>query len=183
MTTETVSSTIRDVLDKRAGFIQKITTYQDGIKTAEDGLAQIEIFLTAWRGIADQGEIDAVEREIGSLPSVRSQQPPSARNPRQTINNPKKEFVAEICARIIREAGKPLGRIDLYEALKERSINVRGWNPKAILINMLAEMPTIIVHLGRNKYWAADTPYPELGYHPDQSDGPQEPPTPDRPSY
>ncbi len=80
--------------------------------------------------------------------------------------NPKKEDVAAKARELILEHGEPMGRTELFEALSEAGVVIRGSNPEMVLSTMLWRMSSQIVRLQPHGYWPADVPNAEVGFDP-----------------
>lgn len=150
---------IKNALARRDRLAKEIEQHEQAIKAAKADLDRVARFIEAWFEFASEEDI----RGLGPVSDV----PVMSAMPKKHAN-PKKENVAEISAEIIREAGRPMSRTELFNALAEKGVRIRGKDPKMVLSTMLWRMRDKIVRLQPQGYWVADTPYPQAGYDPNE---------------
>jgi hypothetical protein len=80
--------------------------------------------------------------------------------------NPDRDFVVEMCLALIRDAGKPLSRRELFEALAARGITISGKDPEMVLSTMLWRSQGKIVRLQGFGYWPREKDFPDGAYFP-----------------
>jgi len=138
------------------------------LKAEQERIAK---FIEEWHEFAGVGGDTGLRKwpEIapaGPLPEAFVAAALSEERKKRTTGNPKKEDVVEASREIIRERGEPVSRADLFRALKERGIELRGADPEMVLSTMLWRMRDQIVRLNGGGYWLADRPWELAGYDP-----------------
>ncbi|MET3722334.1 hypothetical protein [Sphingomonas trueperi] len=124
-------------------------------------LAVTDQFLAVWRRTNNvQGPPERADTTI--LPICRDV-PIPPRKPR----NPPRDYVVTEALKIIQERGKPVPRGELYEALRERGVEVFGKDPVMVLSTMLWRSVDRIVRLKDHGYWPKDEAYEPASYYPD----------------
>lgn len=148
---------IRNAAALKDGLESEIRALEQKIREKKDELERTKAFISAWHAFADESSKKRVS-DLFPVHDTSGQQ--------QKPQNPKKEFVAARVAEIIREAGVPKSRAELFKALKAQGIVLQGKNPEMVLSTMLWRSSDTIVRLPSHGYWLADVPYDPAGYDP-----------------
>jgi hypothetical protein len=75
--------------------------------------------------------------EIAGIPVPPSEKRENAKRTLPRTSNPPKEEVAEAAVAILQEAGRPMKRVELLDALTNRGIILNGKKPDTVLSTML----------------------------------------------
>lgn len=147
---------------------------QEAIAVAKADLEKVNGFITLWHEFAD----GTAGTPADSEPAARSNviQPANApdlaevasepRRGKRPRGNPKKEVVAGIAREIIQAKNAPMPRSELFAALRDRGIEIKGSDPEMVFSTMLWRMPTAIVRLPEFGYWLPERVYGPAGYVP-----------------
>jgi len=141
----------REALQARLSKIDADIQELEGARErAQRDLRVAEAFITIWYEMAGIQPPEQLERKESSAPA---DQPPRPKNPDRL-------FVAQQCVTYIREAGRPLGRRELFERLVADGIHIRGKDAEMVLSTMLWRSREVIVRLKEGGYWPAHDPLP-----------------------
>lgn len=151
---------IKNAIEQRERLEKEISVLERDLVRKKSELEQTKSFIQAWHAFADKDSqtqfLDLIDVPVTSKTHKKPQ-------------NPKKEFVAARAAEIIAAAGRPMPRAELFKALEQKGIVLKGANPEMVLSTMLWRCPDVIVRLPPHGYWLADTPYPRAGYDPQKA--------------
>lgn len=103
---------------------------------------------------------------VASAPVPEPEAGYTANEKRQRPKNPSRESVASESLRLIREAGHPLPRTELFNALRDSGTVIEGKDPEMVLSTMLWRSENEIARIKGHGYWPADEPYAPAGYVP-----------------
>jgi hypothetical protein len=165
---ENAERRFRDVEKEMAELARRM----DALKGERE---HIRKFIDSWYEFADLGgntglrkgpEVAPMGELVDSAQATERGEPLRAR---RTTGNPKKEDVVEAARTIIAVNGEPMGRSDLFKALREQGIILQGADPEMVLSTMLWRMRNRVVRLPGGGYWLADKPSPDGKYTPGQS--------------
>ena len=81
-------------------------------------------------------------------------------------SNPPREKVAEAALKAIREAGRPLQRTELFEAVAKQGLVITGKDPEVVFSTMMWREQWRIAKLPKLGYWDVHMPYEPEGYDP-----------------
>lgn len=171
MTDIAVENAQRRIADAAARIHEiesKINALQSERASLQNECERARAFISAWAEFAGVDAEKAPEAQI--LPQAIPGLEPVEKPPRPQMKrpkNPKKEDVAAKARELILEHGKPMGRTELFKALSDAGVVIRGSNPEMVLSTMLWRMSSQIVRLQPHGYWLADVPNAEVGFDPD----------------
>ena len=133
-------------------------------------LGKVSAFISQWHEYAgtEDDTIDLIRPSVaeGNVDSADSKTPSVVALTEKAVLNPKKEAVADAALELIREAGTPIRRVELYDALVKRGIVVNGIEPLVTFSTMLWRMKSRVAHLKGFGYWDANLPYAPAAYGP-----------------
>lgn len=81
-------------------------------------------------------------------------------------SNPPREKVADAALKAITEAGRPMQRAELFEAVTKQGLVIEGKDPQVVFSTMLWREQGRIAKLPKLGYWDAHKPYEPAGYDP-----------------
>lgn len=84
--------------------------------------------------------------------------------------NPPRERVVEGALALIKDAGRPLSRAELFDGLKSMGLEVFGKDPQMVLSTMLWRSQDQVVRIKDHGYWPKGAAYKAGGYHPALND-------------
>jgi hypothetical protein len=146
-------SALENAMARRDILASEISSREAEIKEKRSEIERLNKWIKTWHDLSGIPAPDPVANV-----------PDTAFAPWQ--RNPKKEQVARMAVRILKETGKPMPRHELYEALKARGVTLLGSDPEMVLSTMLWRMRKVITRLPKLGYWPIEEPYPEGSYHP-----------------
>lgn len=129
------------------------------LKEIQSEMRDVASFMQQWQQFA----YGPHSTQLSSVPVTDTKSQVAAKNP-------KKEFVAERARDVIREAGKPLPRSELFKELQRRGITIYGKDPEMVLSTMLWRMKDRVKRIDPYGYWLTEVPFPPAGYDPRQSE-------------
>lgn len=113
------------------------------------------------------GYIDALMELAAKKPLIVAEPPEKKpKAPDLRSDNPPRQQVADAALSLIRAAGKPLGRQELYDELTAKGLVIHGKDPVMVFSTMLWRERSRIARLRGFGYWPADKPYPPAQYFP-----------------
>lgn len=143
----------KKAIDLRAAIASlknKIADDQARLSRLSNEAAAVDDWIRTWHQLAGTPYIPAgMERSEITLPVGKPKRP----------KNPDREIVVEKALQIIRERGEPMSRRDLFEALKEQGIELRGKDPEMVLSTMLWRSQDRIERLIPFGYWPTGVEY------------------------
>lgn len=148
---------IKNATEQKERLEKEISALERDLAKKKGALAQTKGFIQAWHAFVEK-DFQTQFLDLGDVP-VTSQT-------RKKPQNPKKEFVAARAAEIIASTGRPMPRAELFKALEQQDIVLKGSNPEMVLSTMLWRCPDVVVRLPPHGYWLADRPYDPAGYDP-----------------
>lgn len=113
-----------------------------------------------------KGFIDDYRAFSVGIPELPLIVTPASKRPGRKPVNPDRSIVGDQVEAILREAGGPLSREQLFAHLDARGMTIIGKDPQMVLSTMLWRMPERFVRLPGHGYWVADEPWPPAGYVP-----------------
>ncbi|MDX3900355.1 MAG: hypothetical protein QHC40_07590 [Sphingobium sp.] len=131
---------------------------QSLISRFEGEIAELDHWINMWHRITGTSMQPTAAEHIEIIPEKNKPARP---------RNPDRQFVVEQVLEIIQDAGKPLSRRDLFDALATRGIEIRGKDPEMVLSTMLWRTQERIVRIPPHGYWPKEVPFIEGGYDPD----------------
>jgi len=141
--------------------LERIRQLEHELAQAKTDLAQAEAFVSGWSRF---NSVNLVDRQNESRTSVDD----SAADigPTRRPKNSKKEEIAKAVRQLVEQAGTPLGRRELLEALMQQGYKIQGGNPDMILSTMLwrAGQAAGVVRLKSGGYWLIEKPWESAGY-------------------
>ena len=163
---------LRNAQARRAEVVAKLEAAQQQVQIFGTALADIDRFIRDWHRFAGTNlKLSDPEPVLkGTLDRIIDQHEATEVRRTRVTGNPRKEEVAEAARAIITERGEPVSRPDLYKALLERGVVVRGTDPEKTLSTMLWRTEGQIVRVRGGGYWLADVPYEAAGYDPKTDD-------------
>jgi len=110
-------------------------------------------FIEGWAHFAGEEGADA------------SDVPPETRmaesyTPHMYAPNPTKELVAAKAAEVLKAAGRPMSRSQLYEALKDQGVVINAKDVLNTMGTMLFRMKDVVINIPGVGYWPAGVPLP-----------------------
>lgn len=134
---------------------REMQSTQEAIKRAEAQYNQV-------RGrIAVLKEIAAAEREGKAYKTRTTEHKPRT-------SNPSRGQVADLALAMIRDAGHPLSRTELYDGLTANGLKLEGKDPLMVFSTMLWRERDRVTRIRGHGYWPADQPYPPARYFPEE---------------
>jgi hypothetical protein len=151
----------QNAVKRRDELAAKINQLNQELDTARKELQRVDGFIQAWR------EFAGMDEDTSDLLTYSAKQKnPAAGESVSRPDNPPRELVGDKAEEIIVERNKPVSRSDLFNALKERGIEIKGKEPEMVLSTMLWRMPDRFVRLRGYGYWLKGRPYPPAAYAP-----------------
>ena len=143
---------LQNAMAERETLAKQVNEKQQQLEGLRRELARVDAFIADWHRFAgtepeDTGDI--IQTGFG----------PAKRRPA----NSKKEEVASAAVELLKEAGKPLSRSELYKALTtDKGMRIEGTEPEMVLSTMLWRMgeKVGIERLKTGGYWFKDEPVP-----------------------
>jgi hypothetical protein len=132
--------------DRTNEIVQEINGLMEAHSKTRDELMEVEAFIRMYHQMAGTKAPDVEEQKVVEAVGVTKRVRPA---------NPPREDVAKACVKYIREAGRPLGRHELFETLASNGIEIRGKDPEMVLSTMLWRSKNIIRRLPEGGYWPA----------------------------
>ncbi|MBV9930025.1 MAG: hypothetical protein JO013_03670 [Alphaproteobacteria bacterium] len=139
---------------------EEIEDLRQSVEDAREHLEKTRNFILTWYEMAGIQPPQSAER----VESTATQAP--TRRPK----NPDREFVVDKSLELIREAGKPMPRKELFDALAGRGVIIRGKDPEMVLSTMLWRSQDRIVRLPGHGYWPKDAEFADAVYYPELDD-------------
>lgn len=152
---------LANAMAKRDALAAEINKHLQEVEDMKRSLAAVDRFIEQWYEYAGtEPSVDSGAAEAGSTPTLRRG---------RVTGNPSRDVVADTARAAILDAGSPLSRSDLYKALEERGVVVKGADPLKTLSTMLWRSAEKIARVKGGGYWPADIPNPSVDYDPSAS--------------
>lgn len=124
---------------------RRIALHQE-ISLLDTEIGEIDSFIKAWHTFAG----DSTHDELPPDSETKVEQNESYTQ--KTRGNSSKEEVAEAAESLIREAGRPLERRELFDALIQHGLKIDGKDPLAVLSTMMWRMKDRIAKFPDGRY-------------------------------
>lgn len=144
-----------EVEERLQRLSRELRTLQDAIKRAEAEYNQV------------CGRI-AVLKEIAASESASNEHKARTARHKAPTTNPSRGEVADHALALIRDAGHPLPRTELYERLTSNGLKLEGKDPLMVFSTMLWRERSRVARIRGHGYWPADQPYPPADYFPEE---------------
>lgn len=142
---------------------ERLQRLKDDLRVTQEAITRAETALSFLEGYtAALAKIKAPDTAAGEDKGGTD----APDSPRRRVRNPSREEVVDASLAAINEAGVPMSRQQLFQAVTERGIDIQGKNPLMVFSTMLWRTQERIVRLRPYGYWPADKPYPPADYFP-----------------
>jgi hypothetical protein len=131
----------RNAVAQRNAAQAEIANLKMDLAEAQKRFETAERFIQSWHEFAGV-----------NAPPPTTRVPPSARR-KEKPRNPSKEEVAQMAVRVLLSKGRPLSRIELFEALKDEGLVLHGQDPIVVLSTMLWRTKHIVSFVKGTGYW------------------------------
>ena len=160
---------LENAMRKRDQIAAEINRLAQRTEECRRHLAAVDKFISDWHQFAEIPRLSA---------SVESGEKDTAkvgyRRTRRTVKNPPRAEVVAKAREIIWNAGAPMARSALYQALAENGVRITGKDPEMVLSTMLWREPEEIMRLPKFGYWLTEMSCSQAGYEPGKKPEPDQ---------
>jgi len=147
---ETARARLKNAIDEIAKLEADAETIRNRQAQIRAEIDKLNSFIAIWYEMAGQQPPESAELRVNSVDT-------DARRSRP--RNPDRTYVANMAVSIIRDAGRPLSRRELFDQLSQQGISIQGKDPEMVLSTMLWREKNIIQRIPSEGYWpAGETP-------------------------
>jgi hypothetical protein len=147
---------------QKAELIERLQRLKADSDLTADAISRAEAELNQLLGYAEA--LEKISRQMGGNEKVKTGT--SGESVRKRPRNPKRESVVDAALMMITEAGKPLSRQHLFDALSARGLTIQGKDPLMVFSTMLWRTQDRITRLRGHGYWPSSKPYAPANYFP-----------------
>jgi hypothetical protein len=146
-----------DIAARTADLNSQISAISAEIEALAAERVKLSEFIQAWHDLAG---IPMPETTYVSVENAGTNPKPKRVRPK----NPDRNVVVDAVLEVIGEKDMPMSRRALFEALKERGIEIQGRDPEMVLSTMLWRSQDRVVRFPTLGYWDAARSYPDADY-------------------